>query len=369
MAKKKSKKGKEIKKEMTADEIDSLPADIQRERGHQLGQIAGMEEELEELREKLKGSREKEEVAKFLQQKDEELRLKEMEGILSLRNLFSILEKSKKGIIKKISLLSYNKKTLFGKLHDISLNPDGRIGVWVKENGFPKQIISGSTLRNIFWDYEGLINSANYGIFTLSLNEVGEYVENPLMEEVPSIIVDANGKYNVSHIDRKKLIAWLIDKEREINSLYRYLEMAERALSKVGHEVNLTKLLAKLNIERRKTAETVLTKSLKDSNEIVKNWKEIEGELVDKSHQLYIKNREVEALEGVREKITKKLESVESGTSVDIAKQEILSYVDFLVGLIQGKKVSFAKTPEEIEMTPLKKKFDRWTSKPKSEEQ
>ena len=58
-----------------------------------------------------------------------------------------------------------------------------------------------------------------------------------------------------------------------------------------------------------------------------------------------------------------KLESVESGRAVDNAKQDILSYVEFLVGLVQGKKVSFAKSPEDEEKLPLQKKYEEFTSR------
>ena len=68
-------------------------------------------------------------------------------------------------------------------------------------------------------------------------------------------------------------------------------------------------------------------------------------------------------LESIRNKIMNKLESVESGTSVDTAKKEILGYVEVMFGLATGKKVSFAKTPEEEEKNPLQKKYDEIISK------
>ena len=163
------------------------------------------------------------------------------------------------------------------------------------------------------------------------------------------------------------MIAQLIDKERIINELYRYVGLAEKALNKVGHDTNLRQLFNKLNSERRKTAETLLTKYAKEGNEIIKNWKQVEDELVGKSHQLNIRNNQIEVLESVTGKIRERLEKIESGTSVDTAKKDILSYVEFMVGLLQGKKASFARTPEDEEKTPLQKKYEDLISK-KSEE-
>lgn len=356
---------KKKKVEKRIEDVEAVPEDIQKERGFQQGQILAMEEELEELRERLKGSREKGEVAVFLQEKDRELELKKLEGCMSLRGLFDVLsgrknyeENGRK--IKNVSLLSFNEQKYFGDLYDISFNPDGRIGFWIRENGMPRQVISGSTLKNLLWNYEGLNTSIKKsGTFKLALNDTGNYVENPYAEEIPSIIIDANGKYNISHVNKDTLIAQLIDKEREINKLYKYMGMAERALSKVGYEVNLSKLLAKLNEERRKVAETVLTKYAKEGNEMVKNWKIIESELVDKSHQLSIKNTELRVSEGIREKIMKKMESIESGDSVDNAKKEILGYINLLIGLVKGEKVSFASIPKEEEPEPLKREFEK----------
>lgn len=365
----KGKKTKSVKKELTPESIEAMPEDIQKERGHQQGEIQALQEELQKLREKLEPSKEKQDIAKFLVQKEDELRQKELAGTLSLKGMFKMIEGGKLGVGKKyISLLNRNRTVNFGNLYDITFNRDGRIGFWVMENGMPRQVIAGSTLKNILWTYEGLVYSAEKGLFELSLDEFGSHITNPATAEVNSIIIDANGKYNISYVDSKTMIEHLIEKEREINELHKYLGMAEKALNKVGFDVNLQKLFSKLNSERRKTAETLLTKYAKEGNEMVKHWKQVEGELVDKSHQLSIKNNQIEVLEAVRGKIMQKLEDVESGDKVDTAKKEILSYMEFLVGLVQGKRISFAKTQEEEEKSPLQKKYEEIVSRKGSEE-
>ena len=362
----KTLKGKKkiVKKELSPESIEAMPEDIQKERGYQHGEIQALQEELQRLREKLEPSKEKQDIARFLLQKEDELRQRELAGTLSLRGMFKTIEGGKIGIGKKyISLLNRNRTVNFGNLYDITFNPDGRIGFWVMENGMPRQVIVGSTLKHIFWTYEGLVYSAEKGLFELSLDEVGGHVDNPMTEEVNSVITDANGKYNISYVDSKMMIAQLIDKERKINELHRYLGMAEKALNKVGFDVNLQKMFSKLNEERRKTAETLMTKMQKGDTEMIKHWSQITGELVDKSHQLSIKNNQIEVLESVRSKIMEKLENVESGDKVDTAKKEILSYMEFLVGLVQGKRISFAKSPEGEEKSPLQKKYDEMVSR------
>src|SRR3990167_7103776 len=311
------KKLKIVKKELKPKDIDAMPEDIQKERGYQHGEIQAMQEELEALREKLKPSKEKKEIERFLLQKEEELRQKEFAGILSLRGLFNVLKEHKLGKKKDVNLLSYNKQVNFGNLYDITFNPDGRIGFWVMDGKFPRQVIMGATLKDLFWNYEGLVYSAEKGLFELALDENGHHAENQLIEEINSIIMDANGKYNLSHVDRKALIKQLIEKDIQINELYRYVGMSEKALSKMGYDTNLQKLFSKLNSERRKTSDTLLTKYIKGNTEIIKNWNQIESELVDKSHQLSIKNNQIEVLESVRTKVMSKLESVESGRAVD----------------------------------------------------
>ena len=256
----------------------------------------------------------------------------------------------------------------FGNLYDITFNPDGRIGFWVMENGMPRQVIAGSTLKHIFWTYEGLVYSAEKGLFELSLDEFGGHADNPATAEINSIITDANGKYNISHVDSKTMIAHLIEKESQINELYRYLGMAEKALNKMGFDVNLQKLFSKLNSERRKTAETLVTKSLKEGSEMVKHWNQITGEVAEKSHQLHIKNNQIEVLESVRNKIMAKLEDVESGDKVDIAKKEIVSYMELLIGMITGKRIGFTKLPEDEGKSPLQKKYEEIISKKSGEE-
>ena len=127
------RKGKRIvKKEMKLEDIEAMPEDIQKERGYQHGEIKAMQEELDDLREKIKRSKEKEDVARFLSQKEEEFRRKELSGTLSLRGLFDVL--SGKFRKKNITLLNRNRTVSFGNLHDISFNSDGRIGLLVMEN-------------------------------------------------------------------------------------------------------------------------------------------------------------------------------------------------------------------------------------------
>ena len=358
------KKPKIVKKELKMEDIEAMPEDIQKERGYQHGEIQSLQEELQELREKLEPAKDKQDIAKFLIQKEDELRQKELAGTLSLRGLFKTIEKGNFGVGKKyISLLNRNRTVNFGNLYDITFNSDGRIGFWVMENGMPRQVIAGSTLKHIFWTYEGLVYSAEKGLFELSLDELGGHADNPATAEINSIIIDANGKYNISHVDSKTMIAHLIEKEMQINEFHRYLGMAEKALNKVGFDVNLQKLFSKLNSERRKTAETLLTKYAKEGNEMIKHWKQVEGELVDKSHQLNIKNSQIEVLESVRTKIMAKLENVESGDKVDQAKKEILSYMEVLVGMATGKRISFTKLPDEEEKSPLQRKYDELISK------
>src|SRR3990167_8718121 len=311
------KKSQLVKKELKPENIDAMPEDIQKERGFLQGENQALREELDELREKIKPSKEKKEIERFLMQKEEELRQKELSGILSLRGLFEALKEHKIGKKKEINLLSYNKQVNFGSLYDITFNPDGRIGFWVMNGKMPRQVIMGATLKDLLWTYEGLVYSAEKGLFELALDENGHHAENQLIEEVNPIIMDANGKYHISYVDRKSLIKQLIEKDIQINELYRYIGMAEKALSKMGYDTNLQKLFSKLNSERRKTSDTLLTKYIKGNTEIIKNWNQIESELVDKSHQLSIKNNQIEVLESVRTKVMSKLESVESGRAVD----------------------------------------------------
>lgn len=358
---KKEKGKKEVKKKLSTESIDAMPEDIQRERGHQQGQIVALEQELEELKDILNAPREKQEVAKFLQQKSDEIEAREQVGKFSLRALFDIMtgRVKVKGVPKTIKLLSHNKAGYFGDLYDITFNPDGQIAVWTLEDGFPRKIKSGSTLKDIFWDYEGLMNSSSHGIFELSLSEKGDHVENIYKDEVNQIIVDANGKYHWSNVDKKQVMALLIDKERIISKLFKALELAERTLSKAGYEINLSKMMGKLNEDRRKVSETLLVKFAKEGNEMVKNWKQIETEVVDKSHQLSIKNQEVDVLNDVVTKIMAKVEKIQGDSNIDKAKKEILGDVDFLVGLLKGEKVTFAKTQEE-QQEPLRKDFEAY---------
>lgn len=358
---KKEKGKKELKKKLSSESIDAMPEDIQRERGHQQGQIVALEQELEELKDILNAPREKQEVAKFLQQKSDEIEAREQVGKFSLRALFDIMtgRVKVKGVPKTIKLLSHNKAGYFGDLYDITFNPDGQIAVWTLEDGFPRKIKSGSTLKDIFWDYEGLMNSSSHGIFELSLSEKGDHVENIYKDEVNQIIVDANGKYHWSNVDKKQVMALLIDKERIISKLFKALELAERTLSKAGYEINLSKMMGKLNEDRRKVSETLLVKFAKEGNEMVKNWKQIETEVVDKSHQLSIKNQEVDVLNDVVTKIMAKVEKIQGDSNIDKAKKEILGDVDFLVGLLKGEKVTFAKTQEE-QQEPLRKDFEAY---------
>jgi len=359
--KRKEKEKRQVKKKLSPESIEAMPEDIQKERGRQQGEIIALEEEIEELKKQIKSPRERQEVAKYLQQKAEEIEAKEQTGSLFLRGLFDVLSGrvKVKGIEKKIGLYSHNLGKYFGDFYDFSFNSDGTFSVWALRDDNLVELKRTPTLNKMFWNFDGLPESVRKGFFEMAFDNNGTHVDNPYKEEISQIIVDANGKYHWSQIDQRPLMAQLVDNKRIVDQLYKYIEMLERALSKVGHEVNISKLMARLNDERRKISETLLVKYAKEGNEMVRHWKEIEGEVVDKSHQLSIKNKEVDVINGVLEKMMAKIEKIQGDSNIDKAKKEILGDVDFLVGLLKGEKVSFAGAKEEIE-EPLRKEYEAY---------
>lgn len=359
---KKLKKGEEPKEKqevMSDSDIEKLPEKIVKERAEMKGQLTALKQKIESVQEGLAPDVERKEIAKFLKKQKQQLAWREFKGAISLKELFNYISKG-----GNIGLLSYNQKKSFGILNDIAIRPDGRFAILAKNpkgKGSPKPVVVGINVQDLFWDYEGLSNSASMNFFLLSVNERGDYVHNILQREVPRIMIDVNGRYHITEHSQEKYIAQLIEKEAQINELTSLLEAAHEALSRHGFDLNLTKLMAKLNRERRQTAETILASDYKKTTEIMKSFRELGGELAIRSQTEWINKAKINNLEELKKEIMDKLMVVESSTPVDTAQERMEMIADFIINLITGKKVSFAKDEKQIEeekKTHLTKKFE-----------
>lgn len=370
IGKKLKKKEEEIvEKELGEHDIVNLPKEIELERGHKEGKITALEEEKEALEEEMSPSIERQEIARFLNLQKQQLQWREFGGALSLLKLFFFIINGKdmtkleyKEIKGKINLLSHNKEKVFGLLHDIVIRRDGKLSIFGKIGDISRPLSTGENVSHLFWDYEGLSNSAMLRSFELALDGNGNFAENWGAKQIPQIIVDSKGEYHISKFSEKKFMKQLIEKQIFINELFSMLEMAHDTLSKVGYEMNLTQLISKLNRNRRQTAEALVGSELKQTNEIIQNWRDMSGELAVKSQQDDIKQKKLENMENVRDEILGKLQEVLGSSPVEIAIDSFEETANFLNKFLKGKEFIERKEGEKIEedekKTRLTKKFD-----------
>jgi len=330
-----------VEKELDDKNIDDLAKELALERGAKEGEITALEEQNQALQEELSPSIEKAEIAKFLKKQELQLQYKHFDGALSLKKLFRFISKG-----DKIRLLSYNTKKNFGLFDDIVFRSDGRIAIFCKKDGVSKPLSVGSNLKHLFWDYSGLSNSASLKLFTLSMDENGSFVDNFMAKEIPQVIIDKNGKQNLSKINTKPFMQQLIDNQGEINELQGYIEELEEVLSKESGNANLEKVHNQINKERAETSETNLVAELKNTTEIVKHFREFGTEMAVKSQMEHINNQKIDNLEEVKNTIMDKLRKIESSPDMANAEDKLRETANFVIDVLTAN-ASFAKTPEE----------------------
>ena len=284
-----------VGKVMKGEDIDQLSKDLEYERGYKEGQIGALEEEKKDLQMSLgKVTADNDiKIAEYLQKQKKSMYYKQFQNSLSMKKMFAGISYLK----KPIKVTSYNSKRMFGELDDILIRPDGRF-VIVARNGHGKEpIMVGPTVRELFRNYEGLSNNIALGFLQFNLDEDRRFVRNEEDAEVPEVVIDGQGKINISRVNKEKYLKQLIDKESDINELYGVIGMYEEEIQKLTSNKHLLKLISKHNEHRASIAETELVKSLKSINEVHSAYSELTKELAQNGNNEFLNEKKILQME------------------------------------------------------------------------
>jgi len=348
----------EGRRTLTEDDVGALQKDLEYERGAKEGKIANLEQANKKLQEQLTKGKELN-IAKFLNKQDKLMRYKNYANAFSLKKFFSVAG----GLGKQFKILSYDAKTEFGVLDDIMITTEGKIVITYKngKSKFAEPLISGRDVKQIFWNFGGLSNTASLGYFTINYDAKGRYVENYLEQEIPAVVTDMNGKFFITELHQKKFIDQITGLKEDLNKLYELNETYEIALNNLITKDNLTKLKKKVQEKRAGVLASSLSLDKHKQIEIENTVMEMGREIASRSYMQGLSESKIDKLEEVREEMNGQLRDFFTKQGVDVAEenfQRLLDFVTRMAGRVQKQQPYIDETiPKDIRKTDLEKKF------------
>jgi len=304
---------------VTPTEKQELSRAIEKERGRLQGEVLREKKEKEELKKKLEFLDEdkKKGSAIRLSQRQEELSNENLIGGCDWRALFKEIEKKD----LKIRVVSYNLKKEFGIFDTFVTDNKGMRNLFAIDNqGIRRRVISGSKDSHIFRFPFGISKMAKKGIFIINLDENGEYVTDPLVTEIPDLIVDVNGKYDLSKVNQEPFIDKYIKLNSELNDSHSKIETYEKTIAEIIRKENLTKHQLNVAKSRAETAESELSENIKKITEMHSTYSDVIYRNNLLSQQLDISRKQNEFAEDSIEKTIEKLDEARTQTKLESAK-------------------------------------------------
>lgn len=354
---------------MTEEDVERLSEAIEKDRAMKEAKIALLERKIRKEEEKEKAEEDKNLINKSLQKKRKAIIRKQRMSPFDWGRFFKIYNKSKKKW--KFRVLSYDLKRDFGYFDTLVTLKNGLIGLSVIDREKKRNIIiSGRTIKDILYNFKGLGDMAEKGVFMVNLNENGEFVNNILEEEIPELIVDKEGKYIHSKVRTQPLMDIVIEKDKKIIEQQEDIDTREETIGKLISERSMATLTEELNRKRAETSDTNFINTLRDTKQFITRWDEITKELVKSGTSQGISEDKAVAFENTKNEMLKKIEEEMTKTSNQRAIDAYNEIAKKLVRL-SWRVPTKEKETEEKEMIeprveeekPLQKRYTTITKK------
>ena len=288
------------------------------ERGRLLGEALKEKKRAEELSNQLNQiqSDNFRESATRLNLKKEELSKGNLDGGCDWRELFRLMNKK-----LKIRVVSFDMNREFGLFDRLITDSRGMINMFVKEkDGSIRRIISGAKFSSIFRFPYGISKMASRGIFIINLNKEGEHVSDPLHAEIPDLVEDANGKYDLSQVDSEPFIDRYVKVQSELADAHSRIETLEKTMAEKIRKENLIRHQLNVAKARADTSESELSSNIQKITEMNHSYSSAVGRISSLSQQLDIMTKQNDRYEEGMEKITGKLLEMKEKTGMEHAK-------------------------------------------------
>lgn len=315
---------------VTPTNHQELDRAVDYERGRLLGDALKEKKRAEELANQLNQvqSDNVKESATRLNLKKEELSKGNLDGGCDWRTLFDMVNKKK----LKIRVVSFDMDREFGLFDRLITDSRGMINMFVKEkDGSIRRVISGAKFSSIFRFPYGISKMASRGIFIINLNKEGEHVSDPLHAEIPDLVEDANGKYDLSQVDSEPFIDRYVKVQSELADAHSRIETLEKTMAEKIRKENMVRHQLNVAKSRADTSESELSSNIQKITEINQSYSSAVGRIANLSQQLDIMTKQNERYEDGMEQVMDKLIEVKKKTGMEEAKdiiEETIMMVD-----------------------------------------
>lgn len=305
---------------VTPSNQQELDRAVDYERGRLLGESLKEKKRAEELANELNQvqSENFKESANRLNQKKEDMSKENLTGGCDWRALFEEMGKMRKK--KKIRVVSFDMDREFGIFDRIVTDVRGMIHLYVKDKDTIKRVISGSKFSSIFRFPYGISKMANRGIFIVNLNKEGEHVSDPLHAEIPDLVEDANGKYDLSQVDSEPFIDRYVKVQSELVDAHSRIETLEKTMAEKIRKENLVRHQLNVAKARADTSESELSSNIQKITEMNQSYSSAVGRISSLSQQVDIMTKQNERYEEGMDKISGKLLEMKEKTGMEHAK-------------------------------------------------
>ena len=334
-----------IKKKIIVDriikesEVQTIDKELLKERAYKDMQLALKDKEIQELKEKFKPDKDID-VKQFLSKQQKSLYIKKFSNSLSLKKLLNG---------GNVSTLSYDLKRKFGELDDIIIMTDGRVAIISKREDKKFVTTMGRSVKDIFWNFKGLRNSAVNNFLTLCLDHEGSFVKNIFDEEIPEVAIDLKGNMHITQVNMKSYMEQLIEKESKIGELINYISVIEDALGREIGDNNLKKIMHDYATKRAETAESETLGLFEKQKDIMAAYYQMTEELNKKGVAIHLGEDLNDKLETIKSELLEKLESKEGKETKEVVEESFRKTLNFLTG-VMARVPKLAEREEKPEL-------------------
>lgn len=314
------------------------------------GEKAKLVSDLGKLRESTEDKEDEENVKYELNAQKKELELKKKMPYFSLKAFFNKIFKKKK-YRDKLYFYSFDRGKRLAKFGDFGFSADGDF-VLLDDKG--REVMKMDNLKDIFQSVPALGNDIIDKKIPLNFTRDGEYVENPMVWEVPEITPTEDGKFRYAKARKKPFYDYLAELRAQMGHQQSYIEELELTNTKLQQKNDELSIAQRVSEDSAETSRTELSQAEKDVSAIKKVFRSTERELSQSRDINIVLEDNVDKLRLQLEEMRKEAEREGVKLNFDKALESLLNIRRELIKDEPSKEVRIVE--KQAVMPPVQKK-------------
>lgn len=316
------KKEKEVER-VKPGEVEDINEKLDRAKSNAEADAAMWKQKYKKLKNAVE-EREKVNIGKELQKEKEQLNNKMFEGAVSIKKLMEYLDK------KKVSGVSKQGGTEFGKIKDIWVLNNGQMAPVVNKNGSKQPIMTGKTWKDLFRNFKNLQKSVVKGLAFLNLDDDGNFSPNIEAEKVPNIIMDAEGNFVTTQAHTEEVQKLLAQKERTINKLHKQIKTSDEAWLQEHEDLREMEDWASLTKKRTDSMKSSVKDELAATKDIMQDDRLKSRAMADMMNSMEMSEKVEDRFKEKRDELVSKFTEMFPKTARELEEGKIKKYLSYV---------------------------------------